>query len=175
MHLIQDMIARIDAIPATQEPKAAPQEGQSLDTFPKGSQAAPAIAAPDSGEMPEEGAEAKEGRRKLLWASWGWGGMWHVPGYGGDTYVPLTWAEARDITQFIDALCAYALSLREREGRMVTERQIDLALRARIPGGSNAEDWFLPHESKKAKANIRDVVKAMLSAAPPASPAGPDK
>lgn len=46
-----------------------------------------------------------------------------------------------------------------------TEQMIDMALAANIPGGSDARDWFLPHESDKAKRNIRDVVRAMLSAA----------
>lgn len=59
------------------------------------------------------------------------------------------------------------------EGCVVpSEADIDRALMARIPGGSNARDWFLPHDSERAKQNIRDVVKAMLSAAPLAAADG---
>jgi hypothetical protein len=39
---------------------------------------------------------------------------------------------------------------------------IDKALHARIPGGSAAQDWFMPHEAPQAKENVRDVVGRMF-------------
>lgn len=47
--------------------------------------------------------------------------------------------------------------------RELTDAEIDKMLRARIPGGSDARDWFLPHESDQAQANIRAVVRAMFA------------
>jgi integrase len=47
----------------------------------------------------------------------------------------------------------------------LTDAEIDRLLSARIPGGSAARDWFLPHESERGLENVRDVVRALLSAA----------
>lgn len=44
----------------------------------------------------------------------------------------------------------------------VTDKDADAALRARVPGGSGVEDWFLPHEGDRAKQNVRDVVKIIF-------------
>lgn len=52
----------------------------------------------------------------------------------------------------------------------LTDAQVDKMLRARIPGGSEASHWFLPHEQPKGLANVRDVVRAMHSAAPQPQP-----
>ena len=48
----------------------------------------------------------------------------------------------------------------------VTDAQIDRLLSVRVPGGSEARDWFLPHESEKGLENVRQVVRLMLAAAP---------
>lgn len=58
-----------------------------------------------------------------------------------------------------------AFGRQDNTKKRISEEMIDRALLARIPGGSSAEDWFLPHEKPKAVQNIRDVVKAMLEAA----------
>lgn len=50
-------------------------------------------------------------------------------------------------------------------GEEIDDAMIDRALSASIPGGSSARDWLLPHESDKAEANMRDVVRRMLIAA----------
>ena len=52
-----------------------------------------------------------------------------------------------------------------RRRQEITDNDIDAALAARVPGGSNARDWFLPHEHPKGRENVRDVVKRMLEAA----------
>lgn len=41
---------------------------------------------------------------------------------------------------------------------------IDKALSAPIPGGSNARDWFLPHDTERGLENVRDVVRRMFAA-----------
>ena len=47
----------------------------------------------------------------------------------------------------------------------VHDQHIDAALNASIPGGSTARHWFLPHETEKGEANVREVVRLMLQAA----------
>lgn len=46
-----------------------------------------------------------------------------------------------------------------------TDAEVDRMLSARIPGGSLARDWFLPHDLPKGLTNVRGVVRAMLAAA----------
>lgn len=40
---------------------------------------------------------------------------------------------------------------------------IDKMLSEPIPGGSQARDWFLPHETKKGLENVREVVRRMFA------------
>lgn len=57
---------------------------------------------------------------------------------------------------------------------MLKDDEIDAVLSTRIPGGSAARDWFLPHETPQGLANVRTVVRAMIDAAPqPVAP--PDR
>lgn len=44
----------------------------------------------------------------------------------------------------------------------LSDVDIDRALSTPIPGGSAARDWFLPHESERGLANVRDVVRRMV-------------
>lgn len=53
----------------------------------------------------------------------------------------------------------------------LTDEQVDRMLSAPIPGGSQARDWFLPHEAAKGLANVRNVVRAMVRSASPAQEA----
>lgn len=46
----------------------------------------------------------------------------------------------------------------------LSDEQIDKILSTPIPGGSQARDWFLPHELPKGLANVRNVVRALLAA-----------
>lgn len=39
---------------------------------------------------------------------------------------------------------------------------IDKLLSTRIPGGSEARDWFLPHEQERGLENVREVVRLMI-------------
>ena len=47
----------------------------------------------------------------------------------------------------------------------LTDEQIDRALSTVIPGGSQARDWFLPHESDRGLQNVRQVVRLMIESA----------
>lgn len=47
----------------------------------------------------------------------------------------------------------------------VSDAEIDRILSTPIPGGSVASHWFLPHDTDKGLANVRDVVRAMLTSA----------
>lgn len=47
----------------------------------------------------------------------------------------------------------------------LTDEEIDQILSTPIPGGSQASHWFLPHDTDKGLANVRDVVRAMLTSA----------
>ena len=44
----------------------------------------------------------------------------------------------------------------------LTDDTIDKALSTAIPGGSIADNWFLPHETKRGMQNVREVVRLML-------------
>lgn len=44
----------------------------------------------------------------------------------------------------------------------LTDANVDRLLSTRIPGGSQARDWFLPHEHEAGLKNVRGVVRAML-------------
>lgn len=46
-----------------------------------------------------------------------------------------------------------------------TDEQVDSILAAVVPGGSQARDWFLPHDTDKGLANVRQVVRLMLQRA----------
>lgn len=46
---------------------------------------------------------------------------------------------------------------------LLTDDVVDRILRTHIPGGSQARDWFLQHESELGEANVRDVVRAMIA------------
>ena len=41
---------------------------------------------------------------------------------------------------------------------------VDRMLGAIVPGGSQARDWFLPHETERGLANVRDTVRCMVEA-----------
>lgn len=45
------------------------------------------------------------------------------------------------------------------------DEQIDRLLDTVVPGGSQARDWFLPHDTEKGLANVRTVVRLMLARA----------
>lgn len=47
----------------------------------------------------------------------------------------------------------------------ISDDEIDRLLGTLIPGGSQARDWFLPHESERGLSNVRDVVRRILNAA----------
>ena len=57
------------------------------------------------------------------------------------------------------ALTAPAAEVPEAMG----DAEIDKLLSTSIPGGSQARDWFLPHDTEKGLANVRDVVRLMLA------------
>jgi len=59
----------------------------------------------------------------------------------------------------LDALTAPAAEVPEAMG----DAEIDKLLSTSIPGGSQARDWFLPHDTEKGLANVRDVVRLMLA------------
>jgi hypothetical protein len=61
-----------------------------------------------------------------------------------------------------------ALQSQSNTDGWVTDEQIDRILSTVQPGGSQARDWFLPHEHPKGLENVRNVVRSMLSAAPKA-------
>lgn len=46
----------------------------------------------------------------------------------------------------------------------LTDEEVDKALSARVPGGSEVRDWFLPHDTGQGLANIRTVVRAIETA-----------
>ena len=63
----------------------------------------------------------------------------------------------------------------------MTDEEVDRALSVVVPGGSQARDWFLPHETERGLANVRNVVRLMVSAvlarvaaAPAAAPVAQD-
>lgn len=45
----------------------------------------------------------------------------------------------------------------------MTDQEIDKLLSTPIPGGSQARDWFLPHDTPRGIANIRDVVRRIVA------------
>lgn len=49
----------------------------------------------------------------------------------------------------------------------LSDEQIDRLLSAQVPGGSAARDWFLPHDTERGAANVRDVVRALIGGAKP--------
>lgn len=69
-------------------------------------------------------------------------------------------------SQPADKPAGQAVTLRP-EAAPLTDAQVDRMLGAYIPGGSNARDWFLPHENDKALNNVRDVVRRMVGALAP--------
>ena len=76
-----------------------------------------------------------------------------------------------DLCTICEVMCRTAATPVIPEGwqlvpKELTDNEVDRMLSARIPGGSSARDWFLPHELPKGLANVRDVVRAMLAAAP---------
>lgn len=44
----------------------------------------------------------------------------------------------------------------------MTDEEIDRLLSTPIPGGSQARDWFLPHDTDRGLENVRDVVRRMM-------------
>lgn len=74
------------------------------------------------------------------------------------------WPEAPDAI-FIGADPSMTPSANDATRGELTDDEVDALLRTRIPGGSKAADWFIPHDSEKAKANIRYVVRALVTAA----------
>ena len=64
------------------------------------------------------------------------------------------WSEA-------DAVLA-AIQAKQAEPVRLTDERIDQILSTAIPGGSQARDWFLPHDDAHGLANVRDVVRRMI-------------
>lgn len=61
---------------------------------------------------------------------------------------------------------------------VLSDEAVDRILSTHIPGGSQARWWFLPHDLPQGLANVRDVVRRMLTTynkvtATPATPAAP--
>lgn len=46
----------------------------------------------------------------------------------------------------------------------IDNERIDRILSTRIPGGSEARDWFLPHDTERGLENVRTVVRLMIEA-----------
>ncbi len=46
---------------------------------------------------------------------------------------------------------------------ILTNDEIDYLLSTPIPGGSQARDWFLPHDHPRGLENVRDVVQRMIN------------
>lgn len=42
--------------------------------------------------------------------------------------------------------------------------EVDRLLSTPIPGGSQARDWFLPHDTERGLDNVRDVVRRIVAA-----------
>lgn len=66
-----------------------------------------------------------------------------------------------------DQMRAYALDALQSQPAAagVSDAEINRILSTPIPGGSVASHWFLPHDTGKGLANVRDVVRAMLTSA----------
>lgn len=47
----------------------------------------------------------------------------------------------------------------------MTDEEVDKLLSTPIPGGSQARDWFLPHDTDRGLENVRDVVRRMMDMA----------
>lgn len=45
------------------------------------------------------------------------------------------------------------------------EEEVDRLLDTPVPGGSQARDWFLPHDTSRGRENVRDVVRRMVESA----------
>lgn len=45
----------------------------------------------------------------------------------------------------------------------MTNEEVDRLLSTAIPGGSQARDWFLPHDTKRGLENVRDVVRRLVA------------
>ena len=46
----------------------------------------------------------------------------------------------------------------------MTNEEVDRILSARVPGGSEVRDWFLPHETDRGLENVRNIVRIIASA-----------
>ena len=46
----------------------------------------------------------------------------------------------------------------------MTNEEVDKILSARVPGGSEVRDWFLPHETDRGLENVRNIVRIIASA-----------
>lgn len=90
-------------------------------------------------------------------------GTWH--GFLNESHYQNT---VEDGSWPIRALYAAPVPAAVQDGWKLTDSQVDRMLSAPIPGGSSARDWFLPHDTERGLGNVRDVVRAMLSAAPAA-------
>lgn len=66
-----------------------------------------------------------------------------------------------------DLLVAQGLGLALADPQKFTDGQVDRILRTHVPGGSTALAWFLPYANERGLANIRDVVRLMLTDALP--------
>ena len=45
----------------------------------------------------------------------------------------------------------------------MTNEEVDRILSARVPGGSEVRDWFLPHETDRGLENVRNIVRLIAS------------
>ena len=45
----------------------------------------------------------------------------------------------------------------------MTNEEVDRILSARVPGGSEVRDWFLPHETDRGLENVRNIVRLISS------------
>ena len=46
----------------------------------------------------------------------------------------------------------------------MTNEEVDRILSARVQGGSEVRDWFLPHETDRGLENVRNIVRIIASA-----------
>lgn len=93
---------------------------------------------------------------------------------GNDVPVPevrVTRAEWDAVERIMDARLGVAIELASGStvdsspAEASDDEMIDSLLKTQIPGGSQAKDWFLPHDNPRALANVRDVVRRMIGAA----------
>ena len=61
------------------------------------------------------------------------------------------------------ALCAWAWTYVPERINEMTDEEIDRILSTPVPGGAQARDCFLPHDSERGRENVRNVVRCMMA------------